>query len=79
MTAAIDFVYFSRENVWYGFDFYIRSFIDFRDAKLVAVEKANQDAERSFSQLKAEKLRQMDELQSMNKKQSDFEARSVIY
>lgn len=65
--------------MWYGFDLYIKFYIIYRDAKLAAVEKANQDAERSFSQLKAEKLRQMDELQSMNKKQSDYEARSVIW
>lgn len=49
----------------------------FRDAKIAALEKSNQESERSFSQAKSDKLRQLEEIHNMSKKQVEFEARLV--
>lgn len=49
----------------------------FRDAKIAALEKSNQESERSFSQTKTDKLRQLEEIHNMSKKQVEYEARLV--
>ncbi len=49
----------------------------FRDAKIAALEKSSHENERSFSQAKSDKLRQLEEIHNMSKKQVEYEARSV--
>lgn len=51
----------------------------FRDAKIAALEKSNQESERSFSQTKSDKLRQLEEMHNMSKKQVEYEARLVMW
>ncbi|KAK8404128.1 hypothetical protein O3P69_000295 [Scylla paramamosain] len=47
-----------------------------KDTKIAALEKSNHESERSFSQAKLDKLRQMEEIHNMSKKQAEFEARN---
>ncbi|KAG0730429.1 Angiomotin [Chionoecetes opilio] len=47
-----------------------------KDSKIAALEKSNHESERSFSQAKADKLRQMEEIHNMSKKQAEYEARN---
>ncbi|XP_069172424.1 angiomotin-like protein 1 isoform X3 [Procambarus clarkii] len=47
-----------------------------KDAKIAALEKTSQESERHIAQAKSDKLRQMDELHTMSKKQAEYEARN---
>ncbi|XP_071530758.1 uncharacterized protein [Panulirus ornatus] len=47
-----------------------------KDAKIAALERTSQESERHIAQAKSDKLRQMDELHHMNKKQAEYEARN---
>lgn len=47
-----------------------------KDAKIAALEKTSQESERRIAQAKSEKLRHMDEIHNMNKKQTEYEARN---
>ncbi|XP_042204239.1 uncharacterized protein LOC121853912 isoform X1 [Homarus americanus] len=47
-----------------------------KDAKIAALEKTSQESERHIAQAKSDKLRQLDEIHSMSKKQAEYEARN---
>ncbi|KAK7083153.1 hypothetical protein SK128_010535 [Halocaridina rubra] len=46
------------------------------DAKIAALEKTSQESERRIAQAKSDKIRHMDEIHNMNKKQAEYEARN---
>ena len=46
-----------------------------RDAKIAALEKTSQESERRIAQAKSDKIRHMDEIHNMNKKQAEYESR----
>lgn len=46
-----------------------------RDAKIAALEKTSQDAEKLIAEARSEKMRHMDELHVAQKKVADFESR----
>lgn len=46
-----------------------------RDAKIAALEKTSQDAEKLIAEARSEKMRHMDEVHAAQKKLADLEAR----
>lgn len=54
---------------------HIFSFVPFRDAKIAALEKTSQDAEKLIAEARSEKMRHMDEVHAAQKKLADLESR----
>lgn len=46
-----------------------------RDAKIAALEKTSQDAEKMIAEARSEKMRHMDEVHAAQKKLADLESR----
>lgn len=46
-----------------------------RDAKIAALEKTSQDAEKLIAEARSEKMRHMDEVHAAQKKLADLESR----
>lgn len=56
--------------------FFLCSFISvIRDAKIAALEKTSQDAEKLIAEARSEKMRHMDEVHAAQKKLADLESR----
>ncbi|XP_068217068.1 LOW QUALITY PROTEIN: serine-rich adhesin for platelets-like [Palaemon carinicauda] len=47
-----------------------------KDAKIAALEKTSQESETTHCQAKSDKIRHMDEIHNMNKKQAEYESRN---
>jgi len=48
---------------------------DLRDAKIAALEKTSQDAEKLIAEARSEKMKHMDEVHAAQKKLADLESR----
>lgn len=67
---------FSSFTCHVNFSFrYAHTFILFRDAKIAALEKTSQDAEKLIAEARSEKMRHMDEVHAAQKKLADLESR----
>lgn len=55
---------------------YKNSYFLNRDAKIAALEKTSQDAEKMIAEARSEKMRHMDEVHAAQKKLADLESRS---
>lgn len=61
---------FSRVDINHNLYFQI-----IRDAKIAALEKTSQDAEKLIAEARSEKMRHMDEVHAAQKKLADLESR----
>lgn len=50
-------------------------YFNHRDAKIAALEKTSQDAEKLIAEARSEKIRHMDEVHAAQKKLTDLESR----
>lgn len=60
--------------IFYLFLFFFY-YLFFRDAKIAALEKTSQDAEKLIAEARSEKIRHMDEVHAAQKKLTDLESR----